>query len=193
MGKNSAQTLDVKFHPASVPSTNPWGENQPPRAVLEPLKEAIGRTPPALPPAFVITGPTTLFGKDIKIVMSILRTTKSSEISEFAHDLSLYRNAEDQLNVLVKYHLLMLRPRYTCHSFCLSPCHQKLLWSDLDALLALGDTVILFGDFNCKNPRSPSALIKDGPSYQREFQYIQKITSWNRVLTALKENDTLSK
>ncbi|GBP67664.1 hypothetical protein EVAR_98720_1 [Eumeta japonica] len=28
---------------------------------------------------------------------------------------------------------------------------KSLLWSDLEALLALGDSVILFGDFNCKN------------------------------------------
>ncbi|GBP62133.1 Probable RNA-directed DNA polymerase from transposon BS [Eumeta japonica] len=33
------------------------------------------------------------------------------------------------------------------------PSPKPLLRSDLRALLALGDAVILFGDFNCKNPR----------------------------------------
>ncbi|GBP38387.1 hypothetical protein EVAR_28182_1 [Eumeta japonica] len=35
--------------------------------------------------------------------------------------------------------------------YLLSP--KKLLRHGLRALLALGDTVILFGDFNCKSPR----------------------------------------
>ncbi|GBP79610.1 hypothetical protein EVAR_98750_1 [Eumeta japonica] len=30
---------------------------------------------------------------------------------------------------------------------------KKLLRRDLRALLVLGDSVILFGDFNCKNPK----------------------------------------
>ncbi|GBP40330.1 hypothetical protein EVAR_86476_1 [Eumeta japonica] len=33
------------------------------------------------------------------------------------------------------------------------PGTKQLLLSDLEALLVLGDAVILFGDFNCKNPR----------------------------------------
>ncbi|GBP55075.1 RNA-directed DNA polymerase from mobile element jockey [Eumeta japonica] len=33
------------------------------------------------------------------------------------------------------------------------PSPQPLHRRDLRALLALGDAVILFGDFNCKNPR----------------------------------------
>ncbi|GBP70266.1 hypothetical protein EVAR_51377_1 [Eumeta japonica] len=31
------------------------------------------------------------------------------------------------------------------------PATKQLLWSDLKAILVLGDAVILFGDFNCKN------------------------------------------
>ncbi|GBP02173.1 hypothetical protein EVAR_64397_1 [Eumeta japonica] len=32
------------------------------------------------------------------------------------------------------------------------PSPKKLLWRDLRVFLALGDAVILFGDFNCKSP-----------------------------------------
>ncbi|GBP11723.1 hypothetical protein EVAR_77833_1 [Eumeta japonica] len=39
----------------------------------------------------------------------------------------------------------------TRHSFGLSPSPKRLLRRDLRAFFALGDAVILFGDFNCKN------------------------------------------
>ncbi|GBP59013.1 hypothetical protein EVAR_15014_1 [Eumeta japonica] len=39
-------------------------------------------------------------------MMTVLRTIKISEISEFANDLRLCRNSEDKLNVFVKYHHL---------------------------------------------------------------------------------------
>ncbi|GBP04257.1 hypothetical protein EVAR_6489_1 [Eumeta japonica] len=84
-----------------------WTTIEPPRAAPEPSREAIRRGPPASPRAFAVTGPAVLFGEDIKTVMSVLRTIKSLEISEFAHDLRLYRNAEDKLNILLKYHHLM--------------------------------------------------------------------------------------
>ncbi|GBP29610.1 hypothetical protein EVAR_79159_1 [Eumeta japonica] len=41
------------------------------------------------------------------------------------------------------------------------PSPKPLLRSDLRALLALGDAVILFGDFNCKNPRWGCAIMNE--------------------------------
>ncbi|GBP64762.1 hypothetical protein EVAR_14958_1 [Eumeta japonica] len=63
------------------------------------------------------------------------------------------------------------------------PSHKKLLRRDLRALLALGDTVILFGDFNCKSPRT---------SQRRSPNPTLKITDWKRVSTALEKIDTPS-
>ncbi|GBP40337.1 hypothetical protein EVAR_86483_1 [Eumeta japonica] len=40
------------------------------------------------------------------------------------------------------------------------PSPKLLIRSDLRALLALGDAVILSGDFNCKNPRWGCAIMK---------------------------------
>ncbi|GBP48476.1 Nucleic-acid-binding protein from transposon X-element [Eumeta japonica] len=37
----------VNFRPVSAPSSNPWGRNQPPRAVPEPPREPARRAPPA--------------------------------------------------------------------------------------------------------------------------------------------------
>ncbi|GBP19322.1 Probable RNA-directed DNA polymerase from transposon BS [Eumeta japonica] len=60
-------------------------------------------------------------------------------------------------------------------SIYLSPS-KKLLRSDIEALLALGDAVILFGDFNYKNTNWGCAVTNPG--------------DWKRLSTALEEVDT---
>ncbi|GBP55064.1 hypothetical protein EVAR_46360_1 [Eumeta japonica] len=76
----------VNFRPAPVLSSNPWGRNQPPRAVHEPPRESIRRALPVPPPATATVGPSS-FGDDIQTVMAVLRAVKSSEISDFARDI----------------------------------------------------------------------------------------------------------
>ncbi|GBP55033.1 hypothetical protein EVAR_46329_1 [Eumeta japonica] len=96
----------VNFHPAPAPSTNPWGRNQPPRAVPEPSREPARRAPPAPRPETASVGPSS-FGDDIQTVMAVLRAVSSSEIAEFAGQLRACRNVEEKLLVLVRYHDLM--------------------------------------------------------------------------------------
>ncbi|GBP67635.1 hypothetical protein EVAR_98690_1 [Eumeta japonica] len=63
------------------------------------------------------------------------------------------------------------------------PSPKPLLRSDLRALLALGDAVILFGDFNCKNPRWGCAVMdENGEKLDRlqdrlEFEIIAPSTA----------------
>ncbi|GBP67587.1 RNA-directed DNA polymerase from mobile element jockey [Eumeta japonica] len=63
------------------------------------------------------------------------------------------------------------------------PSPKPLLRSDLRALLALGDAVILFGDFNCKNPRWGCAVTdENGEKLDRlqdrlEFEIIAPATA----------------
>ncbi|GBP34182.1 RNA-directed DNA polymerase from mobile element jockey [Eumeta japonica] len=83
-------------------------------------------------------------------------------------------------------------------SIYLSPS-KKLLRSDIEALLALGDAIILFGDFNCKHTNWGCAvsnpgdhrpvLLRLGPPGGCPKPMI-KITEWKRVSTALEEVDT---
>ncbi|GBP87587.1 hypothetical protein EVAR_65208_1 [Eumeta japonica] len=98
----------VNFRPAPAPSSNPWGRNQPPRAVPEPPREPIRRAPQAPLPATATAGPSS-FGNDIQTVMAVLRAVSSSEIAEFAGQLRACRNVEEKLLVLVRYHDLMVR------------------------------------------------------------------------------------
>ncbi|GBP55045.1 RNA-directed DNA polymerase from mobile element jockey [Eumeta japonica] len=63
------------------------------------------------------------------------------------------------------------------------PSPKPLLRSDLRALLVLGDAVILFGDFNCKNPRWGCAVMdENGEKLDRlqdrlEFEIIAPSTA----------------
>ncbi|GBP48475.1 RNA-directed DNA polymerase from mobile element jockey [Eumeta japonica] len=63
------------------------------------------------------------------------------------------------------------------------PSPKPLLRSDLRTLLALGDAVILFGDFNCKNPRWGCAVMdENGEKLDRlqdrlEFEIIAPSTA----------------
>ncbi|GBP64077.1 RNA-directed DNA polymerase from mobile element jockey [Eumeta japonica] len=63
------------------------------------------------------------------------------------------------------------------------PYPKPLLRSDLRVLLALGDAVILFGDFNCKNPRWGCAIMdQNGEKLDRlqdrlEFEIIAPSTA----------------
>ncbi|GBP75758.1 Probable RNA-directed DNA polymerase from transposon BS [Eumeta japonica] len=50
------------------------------------------------------------------------------------------------------------------------PSPKPLLRSDLRALLGLGDAVILFGDFNCKNPRWGCAVMDENGEKLDRFQ-----------------------
>ncbi|GBP64385.1 RNA-directed DNA polymerase from mobile element jockey [Eumeta japonica] len=67
------------------------------------------------------------------------------------------------------------------------PSPKPLLRSDLRALLALGDAVILFGDFNCKNPRWGCATMdRNGEKLDRlqdrlEFEIIAPSTATSRI------------
>ncbi|GBP03476.1 hypothetical protein EVAR_101823_1 [Eumeta japonica] len=220
---SSRKTTPVmNSHPAPAPSSNPWGRNQPSRAVPESPREPARRAPLAPHPATATAGPSS-FGDNIQTVMAVLRAVLNSEIAEFAGQLCACRNVEEKLLVLVRYHHLMcsqtdelygidialiqetfLKPNrsracviagyvqlrtdgtharkggtalyYSRSLHCCSitipplinmeaagcrlvvvsvylPYPKPLLRSDLRTLLALGDAVILFGDFNCKNPR----------------------------------------
>ncbi|GBP53752.1 RNA-directed DNA polymerase from mobile element jockey [Eumeta japonica] len=71
------------------------------------------------------------------------------------------------------------------------PSPKPLLWSDLRALLGLGDAVILFGDFNCKKPRWGCAVMdENGEKLDRlqdrlEFEIVAPSTA-----TYFPHNDT---
>ncbi|GBP67561.1 Nucleic-acid-binding protein from transposon X-element [Eumeta japonica] len=95
--KKPIKATDDGFVPAPVPSTNPWGRNQPPRAEPE-SPRAINPRDPRRPPS-VHSGPipdsAAAFAADIQTVMSVLRVIKSSEISEFARDIRCCRNNEE--------------------------------------------------------------------------------------------------
>ncbi|GBP24118.1 Probable RNA-directed DNA polymerase from transposon BS [Eumeta japonica] len=203
--KKSSNTIDDRFAPAPMPSSNPWIKKQLPRAEPEPSRETNRRSPPEPAPARQHTNGKSTFADDIQTVMSVLNTIKSSEISEFARDLRSCRNGQEKLYILVKYHHLVLRTDRTdaplggtaiyykrslqccpidlptlsnieatgCRlamtghrtlvivSIYLSPS-KKLLRSDIEALLALGDAVILFGDFNCKHTNWGCAVSNPG-------------------------------
>ncbi|GBP89951.1 hypothetical protein EVAR_63745_1 [Eumeta japonica] len=76
-------------------------------------------------------------------------------------------------------------------SIYLSPS-KKLPRNDIEAHLALGDTVIFFGDFDCKNTNWGCAVSYPGgwdlPSVV--VLNLRKITDWKRVSTVFKEVDT---
>ncbi|GBP29611.1 hypothetical protein EVAR_79160_1 [Eumeta japonica] len=108
LASNRKTTPVVNFRPAPAPSSNPWGRNQPPRAVPEPPREPIRRAPQAPLPATATAGASS-FGNDIQTVMAVLRAVSSSEIAEFAGQLRACRNVEEKLLVLVRYHDLMVR------------------------------------------------------------------------------------
>ncbi|GBP60531.1 RNA-directed DNA polymerase from mobile element jockey [Eumeta japonica] len=249
------------FLPAPVVSSNPRRENQLPTTAPELAREAIRRGPPSLPSSFVAMDPVALFGEDIKTVMSVLRTIKTSEISEFDYDLRLCSNAENKLNVFVKYHHLMGRKHLKPHRLmvcpiagyvqlrtdktyawkegtalfykrfllcCLIeipplvnmeatgcrfamtghgtlvivsiylPATNKLLRIDLEILVALGDAIMLFDDFNSKNPRwscpvinySTNKLIR--PQSRLDFEIIAPPTSINFPDTPSNKPSTLN-
>ncbi|GBP00171.1 hypothetical protein EVAR_62500_1 [Eumeta japonica] len=104
----SNRQLLLSFPPRPAPPSNPWGRNQPPRAVPEPPREPIRRAPQAPLPATATAGASS-FGNDIQTVMAVLRAVSSSEIAEFAGQLRACRNVEEKLLVLVRYHDLMVR------------------------------------------------------------------------------------
>ncbi|GBP77301.1 hypothetical protein EVAR_31733_1 [Eumeta japonica] len=101
LASNRKTSPVVNFRPAPAPSSNPWGRNQPPRAVLEPPREPARRAPPVPLPATATVDPTS-FGDDIQTVIAVLRAVSSSEISEFAGQLQACRNVEEKLLVLVR-------------------------------------------------------------------------------------------
>ncbi|GBP65550.1 hypothetical protein EVAR_87526_1 [Eumeta japonica] len=100
------------------------------------------------------------------------------------------------------------------------PSSKKVLPRDLRALFALGDAIILFGDFNCKSFRPSTlhialtkgvalnlncietlhcllsdhrpVLLKMDPSDGESSNTTLKITDWKRVPTALEKIDTPS-
>ncbi|GBP47629.1 Probable RNA-directed DNA polymerase from transposon X-element [Eumeta japonica] len=75
----------------------PSRRNQPLRAVSGPPRETARLAPPLPPPTVATTDLSQLFGEDIQMVMSVLRTIKSLEIFKFAQDLRACRNIEDKL------------------------------------------------------------------------------------------------
>ncbi|GBP69340.1 RNA-directed DNA polymerase from mobile element jockey [Eumeta japonica] len=119
------------------------------------------------------------------MVMAVFHAVSSSEISKFAGQLRACRNVEEKLQVLVRYHHLMTH--YDGSSYyrrtVYLPSPKPLLRSDLRALLALEDAVILFGDFNCKNPRWGCAVMdQNGKKLNRlqnrlEFKIIAPSTA----------------
>ncbi|GBP65360.1 hypothetical protein EVAR_52134_1 [Eumeta japonica] len=80
-----------------------------PTPVPRPPREPRGAGPVSQPSLAMIGPAVASFREDIQMVMSALRTVKSSEISEFARELCSCRNVEDKLNILVKHHHLMVK------------------------------------------------------------------------------------
>ncbi|GBP04593.1 hypothetical protein EVAR_68674_1 [Eumeta japonica] len=152
--------------------TNPWGKKSAPEDCPRTTEGEHPPKAPALPPASTVTGPAISFRDDIKTVMSVLRTLKSWEISEYIQNLCICRNAENNLNVVIKYHHLMVKlvylmslPRckvtpsvgcYKPHNISLmsfnanglNNSHQTVALEQPRSPPLLRDAVILFGDFN---------------------------------------------
>ncbi|GBP67582.1 hypothetical protein EVAR_98636_1 [Eumeta japonica] len=190
---------------------------------------------------------SSTLGEDISIIMSILQVVKSAEVADLAAKFRKSRHGVDRLHrqgapkggTAIYYNLSLyccpmdIRPLInieatTCRLSMIGhgvltlvsvylPPKKKLLRSDLKVLLALGDAVILFGDFNSKNTNwkcnytnrnggsSEIELHSDPPvsqfgsptcSHETRLSIgdcppLRKtITSWKKVSAVLEETDT---
>ncbi|GBP86542.1 RNA-directed DNA polymerase from mobile element jockey [Eumeta japonica] len=166
LGEKVATTSGNGLAPAPAPSVNPWGRKYPPRADPEPPREAVRRGPPGQTPA------SLLFLRQHQDSQTTSKRPKSSTLPGYVqlrtdrtdaplggtaiyYKRSLHCRPID-LPTLINIEATGCRLAMTGHgtlvivSIYLSPS-ESLLRSDLEALLALGDSVILFGDFNSKN------------------------------------------
>ncbi|GBP47269.1 Probable RNA-directed DNA polymerase from transposon BS [Eumeta japonica] len=92
-------------------------------------------------------------GDDIDTIMSILQIVRSAEVADLAAKFRKVKHSVDRLKIILENQELISRLSMTGHgtiiiiSVYLSP-RKELLRSDIETLLTLGDTVILFGDLN---------------------------------------------
>ncbi|GBP88724.1 Nucleic-acid-binding protein from transposon X-element [Eumeta japonica] len=186
--KKSLKTIDDRFAPAPMPSSNPWVKKQLPRTELEPSRETNRWSPPEPAPARQYINETSTFADDIQTVMSVLNTIKSSEISEFARDLRLNPNGNKLAKLSRKLKFDIVAPLTSTHY----PDDLVSRPSTID--IAITKEIALNVDciepiYRLVSDHRP-VLLRLGPPTGGFPKPMIKITDWKRVSTVLEEVDT---
>ncbi|GBP88003.1 hypothetical protein EVAR_60008_1 [Eumeta japonica] len=148
----------------------PSPRKQSPSIEPESSWEASRRSPPGLALMHPITESAADFAGDIEAVMSVLRTVKSSEISEFARDIRCTKEYGIDILLLQETFLKLNRAK-SC---------------------ALAEYVQLRTDRTDAPLDHRPVLLRMGPPAGGYPEPIIKITDWKKVSTALEKVDTLA-
>ncbi|GBP67571.1 hypothetical protein EVAR_98625_1 [Eumeta japonica] len=139
------------FRPAPIPSIKTLGLGQRKNNWLRRLLS--GRCPKLSTP---LRQAASALGEDITTIMSILQVVRSVEVSDLAAKFRKAKHGVDHLKIILDNQDLINRLSMTGHGILILvsvylPSKKELLRGDLEALFALEDAVILFGDFNSKS------------------------------------------